>query len=92
MNKKILAIVMELIPVISVPVAIGLIASPLDSPAVRKIIAVTIFLGFLGIPAFLIGRLLAKGDRTVKILGVLDILATVAVIGYYILAICLFGL
>lgn len=92
MNKKTTAILLELIPVISAPVYYLLLVSENDSPMIRRGIASTMLLAFLGGVFSLIGRRLAGEDRAVRILGVLDWLATASVIGFYILAIFLFGL
>ena len=83
--KKTIAIILEIIPVICAPLSIGLILSKFDSPIISSVIAVTMLLGFLGFVFFILGRLLAKEEKAVRILGVLDILATVAVIGFYVL-------
>ena len=90
--KKFIAILLELIPIICAPVSYLLIVLPLNSPAIKKVIAVTMLLGFLGFAFFFLGRKIAKEDRTVRILGILDILATVAVIAFYVLAFLSIGL
>ena len=92
MRKRTIAIVLELIPVISAPVSYILIFSKLDSEPVRQVIMFTTLLAFLGFVFFFIGRKLAKTDKAVKVLGILDWLATVSVIGFYVLAIFSFGL
>ncbi len=92
MKKKILAIVLEAIPIVSAPLAFSLIRSSLDSSLVRGVICVAMALAFLGVAFFFIGRALAKKDKVVLILGILDIAATVSVIGFYILVIFLFAL
>ena len=53
---------------------------------VRRIIAITMLLAFLGFVFFFIGRALAKEEKAVRILGIFDILVTFAVIGFYVLA------
>ena len=92
MKKKILAIILEIIPVVSAIAAVSLVASPLDSPVIRKVISAAFLLAFLGFAFFLLGRRLAGKDKAVQILGILACAATVFMIGYYILAIICFGL
>ena len=92
MNKKLIAIIAELIPVLSAIASVVLVASPFDTPVIRKIIAITFLLAFLGVAFFFLGRRLAKEDKAVRILGVMDCLATAFIVGYYILAIICFGL
>ncbi len=92
MNKKIIAVIAEIVPVISVIAAFSLILSPFDSAQVKDGISITMLLGFLGFVFFFIGCKLAKGDRIVQVLGILDWLATLCVIGLYIVAILGFGL
>ncbi len=92
MNKKAIAIITEIIPIVSAPVFFLLVTSSYDATWIRRVISVTMLLAFLGFLFFFIGRKLAKGDRTVRILGILDWLATLAVIGFYVLAIFSFGL
>jgi len=91
-GKKTLAILMELIPVISAPVSYMLVVSSSDAALVRQIISITFCLAFLGFAFFFLGRRLAKGDKIVRILGILDWLATIYVITFYILVIFSFGL
>ncbi len=86
MNKKTIAIILEIIPIISAPITYLLIVFGPDSGLLRSIITVTMLLAFLGFVFFFIGRKLAKQDKAVRILGVFDILATLAVIGFYVLA------
>ena len=92
MNRKTAAILVEIIPILSAAVSFPLILSAYDSAMVRRVISITMLLAFLGFLFFIIGRKLAKKDRLVRILGVLDLLATVCVVGVYILAIFSFGL
>ena len=92
MSRKTIAILLELIPVISAPISYILVVSSSDAASVRQIISITFCLAFLGFAFFFIGRRLAKGDRIVRILGILDWLATIYVITFYVLAIFSFGL
>ncbi len=92
MNNKKIALIAELIPLISAPLSIFLIMLTIDSQVIRSIISVTMLLGFLGFVAFLIFRKLGKEDKTVRILGRLDLLATFIVIGFYVLAFLSMGM
>ncbi|MBR1597402.1 MAG: hypothetical protein IJ661_00655 [Lachnospiraceae bacterium] len=71
MNKKIIAIITELIPIVSAVTSYTLIVSNIDSVLVRKVISVTMILAFLGFVFFFIGRRLSKEDKAVRILGYL---------------------
>ncbi len=92
MNKKNLAVILELIPIISAVAAFVLIRLPGDSDARSTVTAVTFFLAFFGFVFFFIGRRFARGDRAVRILGIFDWAATLSIIGFYILVIFVFGL
>jgi hypothetical protein len=59
---------------------------------IRRVISITMMLAFFGFLFFILGHKFAKEDKLVRILGVLDLLATVCVVGFYILAIFSFGL
>ena len=83
---------MEIIPILSAAVSFPLILSAYDSALIQRVISITMLLAFLGFLFFIIGRKLAKEDKLVRILGVLDLLATVCVVVFYILAIFSFGL
>ncbi len=90
-NKKI-AIITELIPVISAPLAIFLIMAPFNSKFIGGVITVAMILGFFGFVPFLVFRKLGKEDKTVRMLGILDLLATLAVIWFYVLAFLSIGM
>ncbi len=92
MNSKKIAMVTELIPVISAPLSVLLIMSALDSKVIRSIISVTMLFGFLGFVVFMVFRKLGKEDKTVRILGRLDLLATFVVIGFYAIALLSIGM
>ena len=87
MNKKNVAIVLELLPIISIALVVisSLVSMGSILPAVCMIIA---FFGFL---FFIIGRVLAKEEKIVRILGICDILATVGVIAFYVLVFIAIG-
>lgn len=92
MNKRRTAIILEVIPLVSVWMAETAIWFPFHGKATNGIIMITTLLGFLGFVFFLIGRKLAGDDKLVRVLGILDIIATLAVIGTYGLAIISFAL
>ncbi len=92
MEKKTLAVILEMIPVISAPLSCILIFSDHVPKIGRKLIPYFLLLAFLGFVFFLIGRKLYKEDEMVRILGILDCIATISVIGLYVLAIFSFGL
>ncbi|SNU08911.1 hypothetical protein SAMN06297422_12219 [Lachnospiraceae bacterium] len=91
MNKKTVAVVLEIIPIVSAVLSLGLTYSNLDSGAVRVIIMVGMALAFFGFVFFLIGRKLAKEEKIVRILGIFDLLATASIIGFYILVFIALG-
>lgn len=92
MNKKKIAIITELVPLVSAAVSYGLIISGHDSQMIRRVIAVTMLLAFLGFTFFFAGRKIDKESKTVKVLGVLDCLTPVLVVLFYVAAIFSFGL
>ena len=77
---------MELIPILSVISALLLLKRDTDTPFLRMITAVAYIFAFFGFGAFFIGRKLAREDKTVKILGVMDWIATAIIVGTYALA------
>ena len=87
MTKRTVAIIIELIPILSVISALLLIKRDTDSPLLRIITAVVFIIAFSGFVAFFIGRKLAKGDKVVRILGIFDWFATAVIVGIYALAI-----
>ena len=92
MKKKVIAVIAELIPIICAPVSYMLVVGKYNSAFVRSMIAVTFLLAFLGFAFFFIGRMLAKEDKAVRILGIFDWLATAYVIAFYAVAIFVFAL
>ncbi|MCR5273678.1 MAG: hypothetical protein K6E13_11970 [Lachnospiraceae bacterium] len=84
--KRTTAIIIESIPVVSAIAAILLINRDIDSSFLRVITLIVFLLAFLGFVAFFIGRKLAGEDKTVKILGILDWIASVIIVGIYALA------
>ncbi len=64
MKKKNLAIILEIIPIISAIVAISLIFSLNETKGFQKVIInITTLLGFLGFVFFIVGHKLARGER-----------------------------
>lgn len=92
MNKRKAAIFLELVPVLSAVLFFVLIGASPDTDLARKLITAFMLPALLGFAFFLAGRKLAGEDRAVRILGILDLLATASVIGLYILAAISFGL
>ena len=81
MYRKIIAIIIESIPVASAVIAHTLIFT---SAQAQKLTNVTVLLAFLGFVFYFIGRRLDGQDRTVKILGKLDLFATASIVLLYI--------
>ena len=69
---KTTAVIIELIPVLSVISALLLLKRDADSPFLIIITMIVFIFAFFGFAAFFIGRKLAREDKAVKILGVLD--------------------
>ena len=92
MNKRTIAIILESLPVIAAPLLFILLWSSVDTDPVRALIKICMLIAFFGFVFFFVGRRLAKGDTAVRILGILDILSTLSIIGFYGLAIFAFGL
>ena len=72
MSRKTIAIIVEAIPLVSIVVFLASVFSSYDSPVMRIVTLVTSVLAFLGFVFFFIGRMLARGERIVTILGILD--------------------
>ena len=92
MNKKIVAIILEIIPIVSTIMSVMLIVLDYNSKLIERIVSITTLLAFFGFVFFFIGRKLLKEDRMVQVLGILDLLATIYVLGLYTIAIFVFGL
>ena len=90
--KTTIAIILELLPVISAPLSYLLIITDFNSRFVGGMIAITLLLSFLGFVFFFIGRKLAKGNKAVLILGILDWLATAYTLALAALVALAFGL
>lgn len=81
--KRTTAIIIELIPVVSAISALFLLKRDVDSAFIRSITMIVFIFAFLGFVAFFIGRKLAGEDKMVKILGILDWIATAVIVGIY---------
>ncbi|MBQ9375455.1 MAG: hypothetical protein IJU04_03855 [Ruminococcus sp.] len=92
MSKKNVAIILEIIPIISALIAILPFPLGFASKLPSLLIGIAFLLAILGFVFFFIGRKLAKGNTAVFVLGLLDWVATASIIGFYVLAIFLFGL
>ncbi|MBQ1412445.1 MAG: hypothetical protein IIY93_04560 [Clostridia bacterium] len=90
--KKTIAILLEILPIVSAPLAYLLVISDYNSPLIRAVIGITFLIAFLGFVFFLIGRKLSKGDKVVRILGIIDCIATLFIVAIYVIAIFNFGL
>ncbi|SFU45743.1 hypothetical protein [Butyrivibrio sp. M55] len=86
MDKKKIATIVEIVPIVSAVLNFIFLYAFEDSNLIRALNSITMFFAFFGFVFFFVGRSLGKGDKTVKILGIFDIFATVSVIAIYILA------
>lgn len=91
MNKKTIAIILEIIPILSAVVSFIFLLIPYGSTTISKIIPITFLIAFLGVVFFFIGKKLCK-EKIVKILGIIDIVTTISIVVVYIIAIFTFGL
>ena len=87
MNKKVVAMIVELIPIISVITSISILLSSLDSEPIRWVVRITTLLSFFGFLFFVIGHKICKDSKLVLVFGILDLLSTLAIAGFYILVI-----
>ena len=92
MSRKTIAIIVEAIPLVSIVVFLASVFSSYDSPMMKIVTLVTSVLAFLGFVFFFVGRMLARGERIVTILGILDWFATLVTFQLYAIAIFSFGL
>ena len=91
MNKKNIAVVLELLPIISVVFLVIRFLIKVEAGPIVTIADICMITAFFGFVFFLIGRKLAKEEKIVRILGICDLLATVGVIGFYILVFIAIG-
>ena len=92
MSKKTMAIIAETIPLVSTIVFLISVFSSYDSPVMRIVTLISSVLAFFGFVFFFVGRILARGERIVTILGILDWFATLVIFQVYAMAILSFGL
>lgn len=89
MDKKTVLTIIKLIPAASAVLAYILIFSSVQAGALTSAAVLLAFFGFI---IFFIGRKSAKEDKTLRILGWLDMLSTLSIIVLYALAAASFGL
>ena len=89
MDKKTVLTILKLIPAGSAVLAYILIFS---SARAGTLTSVAVLLAFFGFIFFFMGRKSAKDDKTLRILGWLDLLSTISIIILYALAVASFGL
>ncbi len=84
MDRKTLLTIVRIIPPVSAVLAFILLFSPAQAGGLT---AAAVLLAFFGFVFFFVGRKSAKEDKTLRILGWLDLASTAAVILLYIIAI-----
>ena len=83
-DKKKLAITLAVIPLASFVLGMIMIFTPLISSNVFAWIdSILLFLSFFGFLFGIIARKLVKGDKTVKVLSIFDIICTFLLILFY---------
>ena len=82
MNRKTFLTIIKLIPVVSAVLAYILVFSPLEAGWLTSI---AVLLAVFGFAFFFVGRKAAKEDKTLKILGWLDLLSTLSIIILYVI-------
>ncbi len=85
-------ILLKLLPVIAAPLAITLMVMPGDGASIQWLINITTLLGFAGFAFFFIGQKFGKEEKIIKVLSILDLIATGIIVGFYTIAIFAFGL
>lgn len=86
--KKIIAILLELIPIVSIVAAVVLFLSSIN---IKALLGILLLISVLGFQFFLIAWKIYK-SKLIKILGIIDIFVSLFVIGFYITAFFTFGL
>lgn len=89
MYRKTVLTILKLIPPASAVLAYILIFSSTQAGALTSAAVLLAFFGFI---FFFIGRKSAKEDKTLRILGWMDLLSTLSIIVLYALAAASFGL
>ncbi|SMC68318.1 hypothetical protein SAMN06296952_2204 [Oscillospiraceae bacterium] len=91
-SKRKIALALEALPVICAPLSYLLMVNKADNSIVRGIIGIATVIAFFGFVFCIIGRKMVKGDKAIAVLGILDILATIFILGIYVIAVFSFGL
>ena len=86
--KKTIAIILEIIPIVSAIMSFILMRSTIN---IKWLTNITFLFAFFGFIFFIIARKIYK-DKIIKILGIFDILSTIYIFASYIVAIFVFGL
>ena len=89
MNKKIIAIILEIIPIVSAILTYVLIWGPFEG--MTLVSGITMLIALFGFVFFIVGRLLAKEEKAVTILGIFDILATLSMIFIFVIVFIAMG-
>lgn len=89
MDRKTVLKILKLIPAVSALLAYILIFSSAQAGALTS---AAVLLAFFGFVFFFMGRKSAKDDKTLRVLGWLDLLSTLSIIVLYALAVANFGL
>ena len=92
MNKKTIAIILELVPLVSAIISFIFIILPYNSEIIKHTVGITTVLSFFGFVFFFIGKNFGKENKMIRILGIFDWLATIYVILLYTIVIFSFGL
>ena len=82
MNRKTVLTIIKLIPVVSAVLAYLLIFSSVQATPLTTI---AVLLAAFGFAFFFVGRKSTKEDKTLKILGWLDLLSTLSIIILYVI-------
>ncbi|MBR6403871.1 MAG: hypothetical protein IKS48_10855 [Eubacterium sp.] len=83
MDKRKLAKILEIIPLVSLVAGLILVFLPIKGQVYIWGCSVLFFLAFFGFAFGIIARLLIKGDKTVKILSIFDFISSVIVLLFY---------
>lgn len=92
MTKKSFAIFLEIIPIVAALIAIPSIFINSKATLISDIAFWSVIVAFFGFAFFIVAMFLAGREKIVKMLGALDIIATVTIGIIYMLAIFSFGL
>ena len=92
MNKKSIAIIIELIPILSAIISTICIKLTYQSEIIQYISMITVVLSLLGFIFAIIGKKIYGYSNTVKVLGILDVFSTIYIILFYTIVVFIFGL